>query len=116
MRVSRSYVRRGHDLPMRLDNVDRNIKRAVRHYPLSPTVSCPVLLIRADRGEASAALAERRWSRHTTGSIEMVIVRGEDVNHRSMIREPPRRADHRPPGGDDRADRLRWDRLPPPAR
>jgi amino acid adenylation domain-containing protein len=88
MRVSRAYVRRERDLPMRLDNVDRNIKRAVRHYPLSPTVGCPVLLVRADRGEASAALAARRWSRHTTGPIDTIVIKGDGVDHRSMIRQP----------------------------
>jgi hypothetical protein len=88
MRVSRGFVRRGHNLPVRLDNVDRNIKRAVRKYPLSPTVNCPVLLIRADRGDASVALATRRWSRHTTGPVDIVVVTGDNVNHRSMIRQP----------------------------
>ncbi len=87
-RVSGTMIARGMTVPPFIDNVERSIRDAVRHYPLSPVVHCPILLFRADRSEASTALATRRWAEHTTGGVTAVVVRGENAAHYTMIREP----------------------------
>ena len=87
-RVSGVMIARGMTVPPIIDNVERSVRDAVRHYPLSPAVHCPVLLFRADRSEASTALATRRWSDHTTGDVTAVVVRGDNAAHYTMIRDP----------------------------
>ena len=86
--LSVAYTVKGRQPPGRFDNVERSIKRGVRHYPRSPEVHCPVLLFRADRGEASLALAARRWRRQTVGTLAVVPVHGQGVSHFTMIRDP----------------------------
>jgi len=87
-RVSGIMVKRGMTLPGVIDNVERSVRDAVRHYPLSPAVHCPILVFRADRSEASTALATRRWSDHTTGAVTAVVVQGDNAAHYTMIRDP----------------------------
>ncbi|HVA07273.1 MAG TPA: alpha/beta fold hydrolase, partial [Acidimicrobiales bacterium] len=87
-KVSGGIISRGWVLPRRLDNVTRSTKRAVRRYPFSPIVNCRVLMVRADRGRRSIEWAEQRWAAHTNGQIDTVLIRGVDVGHHSMIRDP----------------------------
>jgi hypothetical protein len=87
-RVSGGILAKGWALPRRLDNVTRSTERAVRRYPISPIVNCRVLMVRADRGQRSSELAEQRWAAHTNGQIDTVLIRGGDVGHHSMIRDP----------------------------
>jgi amino acid adenylation domain-containing protein len=87
-KVSGGILSKGWVLPRRLDNVTRSTKRAFRRYPSSPIVNCRVLIVRADRGERSIEWAVQRWTPHTNGQIDTVLIRGVDVGHHSMIREP----------------------------
>jgi len=87
-KVSSTILASGRALPHRLDNVERYLGRAIRRYPVSPVVQCRVLMVRADKGERNTEMALRRWARHTTGPIDLVTVRGEGVDHVSMVRDP----------------------------
>ncbi len=87
-RVTVAIQSRGYSPPHRLDNIERSLGRAMRHYPRSPRIGAPVLLVRADRGEEMNRRAVHRWEQATSAPVVPVMVHGEQVDHRSMVRAP----------------------------
>jgi amino acid adenylation domain-containing protein len=87
-RVTVAIQARGYTPPHRLDNIERSLGRAMRHYARSPRIGAPVLLVRADRGQELNRRAVDRWQQATSAPVVPVMVRGEQVDHRSMVRAP----------------------------